>query len=142
MYCRTSRASEASLGEFKAAGRQFLRQGWQMVQEDISQIASGNQEMHPARNCAEGYCRYTAASCSIWIISGNKCIKMYKDWFDILKKHVKKCDFTGTGFSQKKLLSSCCQIDRIWSNKYVAHCSTTMNSDSAEGHGRNLRVPA
>lgn len=47
MYCRTSRASEASLGEFKAAGRQFLRQGWQMVQEDISQIASGNQEMHP-----------------------------------------------------------------------------------------------
>lgn len=65
---------------------------------------------------------------------------MYIDWFDILKKHVKKCDFTGTGFSQKKLLSSCCQIDRIWSNKYVAHCSTAMNSDSAEGHGRNLRV--
>lgn len=27
---------------------------------------------------------------------------MYIDWFDILKKHVKKCDFTGTGFSQKK----------------------------------------
>ena len=40
-------AGEALFGEFKAASRQFLRQGWQVVQEDIAQIASGNQEMHP-----------------------------------------------------------------------------------------------
>lgn len=121
MYCHTSRASEALLGEFKAASRQFLRQGWQTVQEDISQIASGNQEMHPHAIAQRGIAdipQHHAVSGSFLGIHIGL----------ILKKHVKKCDLQGLGSVKK---TSCVMLSNR-SHMVEQVCSTLARKATAE----------